>query len=98
MTYKIVFRPEAELELAGAYGWYEERRRGLGEDQLDSVESVVESICEKRESYPVVHLGIRRAFLQRFPYGIFYLVEDEHVVVLAVFHASRDPRHWQIRK
>jgi hypothetical protein len=28
---------------------------------------------------------------RRFPYGIFYLVEEARIVVIAVMHARRDP-------
>lgn len=30
----------------------------------------------------------------RFPYLIFYAVDPDASVVLAVLHASRDPRRW----
>jgi hypothetical protein len=33
----------------------------------------------------------------RFPYGIFFQLEAEHVVVIACFHGHRDPRRWQMR-
>jgi plasmid stabilization system protein ParE len=29
---------------------------------------------------------------RRFPYGLFYVVEAERIVVLAVFHGRRDPK------
>ena len=35
--------------------------------------------------------------LRRFPYGVFYLSENEKIVVIACFHASRDPKQWQDR-
>jgi len=34
---------------------------------------------------------IRRMLIRRFPYGIFYVVKDDAVVVLAVLHGRRDP-------
>jgi plasmid stabilization system protein ParE len=35
--------------------------------------------------------------VRRFPYGILFLEEDKRVIVLAVFHAKRDPRSWHER-
>jgi len=32
-----------------------------------------------------------------FPYGVYYLAEPDRIVVLAVYHSSRDPRGWQRR-
>lgn len=39
----------------------------------------------------------RRRVVRRFPYVVIYLVEPEHIEVLAVFHTSRDPKQWQGR-
>jgi toxin ParE1/3/4 len=46
----------------------------------------------------VLYKDIRRALLRRFPYGIFYLVEPEQIVILACFHARRHPKQWQRRR
>jgi len=35
--------------------------------------------------------------LRRFPYSLFFIVEDETLLVIACFHASRDPLQWQKR-
>jgi hypothetical protein len=32
-----------------------------------------------------------------FPYAVYFAVEAQFVVVLAVLHASRDPAAWQWR-
>jgi hypothetical protein len=38
-----------------------------------------------------------RGRLRRFPYGLFYRILPDALVVLACFHARRDPRRWQER-
>ena len=40
--------------------------------------------------YAVRFANIRRLNLDRFPYGIFYVVKPDELRVLAVLHASRD--------
>jgi plasmid stabilization system protein ParE len=35
--------------------------------------------------------------VRRFPYSIYYLIESGQIVILAVFHARRDPTIWQSR-
>ena len=97
MTPRIILRPEAEADLAEAYEWYDQRRAALGQSLLLSVEAALASIQESPTSFPVVHGEIRRAFIRRFPFGVFYLVDRETIVSLAVFHASRDPKGWQAR-
>ena len=97
MTRRLILRPEAEADLAEAYEWYEQRRAGLGQSLLLSVEAALASIQENPTSFPVVHGEIRRALIRRFPFGVFYLVDRGTIVVLSVFHASRDPKGWQAR-
>jgi hypothetical protein len=40
---------------------------------------------------------LERVVMRRFPYSIFYLVEGDAVIVLAVEHQARDPEHWKQR-
>jgi hypothetical protein len=35
--------------------------------------------------------------LRRFPYSLFFVIEDETLIVIACFHGSRDPAQWQTR-
>jgi len=44
-----------------------------------------------------VHEDIRRVMIRRFPFGIFYMIDGDHAVVIAVMHASRDPARWKER-
>jgi len=97
MKKEILIRPVAELEIAEAYRWYEERRDGLGNDFLLCMEESFEKIDRSPEQYPVVHREVRRALMRRFPYGIFYIHEKERIVVLSVFHGSRNPKDWMKR-
>jgi len=90
-------RPAAAADIEDAYRWYEARRPGLGEEFLQSVGSILEVIARQPKRFPVVHRDLRRALLQRFPYGIFFRIRGDHPMVVACFHASRDPRRWQSR-
>jgi hypothetical protein len=48
--------------------------------------------------FPIVYKTIRRALLRRFPYAAHDFIEaDEKLTVIACFHGSRDPVHWQER-
>jgi toxin ParE1/3/4 len=47
--------------------------------------------------FPRVFQDVRRARLHTFPYGLFYRIEPGALMVIACFHASRDPQRWQRR-
>lgn len=97
MSCELFVRREAERDLASSYAFYQECRHGLGDDFVISVEESFERISKNPFLYPEVHRGIRRALLRRFPYGVFHLVIDGRILVLAVLHAARDPEAWQAR-
>ena len=97
MKLPVRIREEAEVDLSDAAIWYEQQRVGLGQEFLDRVLSIFESLSDHPTQYPVVHGGVRRALLRRFPFGIFYSVEKEFILIYAVMHARRHPRKWQGR-
>lgn len=97
MTLEVRLRPEAERDLMEAASWYEEQQSGLGHRFLDEVLKTFSAIAETPSLYPIAHRDTRRSLIHRFPFGIYYRVEDEVVVVIAIIHASRDPRTWQRR-
>ncbi|MFT5133550.1 MAG: toxin ParE1/3/4 [Gammaproteobacteria bacterium] len=85
---------EAEVDLSEASIWYQQQQRGLGDEFLDEVLAESRSIQNHPFAYPVIHREVRRALTHRFP-RVFYRVEEELIVVLAIMHASRDPNRWK---
>ena len=57
----------------------------------------VEIITGMPEMYGVIGHGIRAAPLQRFPYVIYYRVQGELIVVLAVTHGRQRQQGWEVR-
>jgi plasmid stabilization system protein ParE len=45
----------------------------------------------------VVRGEVRRAVLRRIPYSVIFTVREDEIVVIACFHARRDPKGWQYR-
>jgi len=97
MTYQVIVRPEAAREIQEAFDWYEERSEGLGLEFLRAADVCLSSVRRNPESYPIIHGQVRRALLRRFPYALFYLVQEDAVVVVACFHIKRSPADWQRR-
>jgi plasmid stabilization system protein ParE len=97
VTHVIRVRVEAEDDIYEAAAWYESQRLRLGHDFLDAVESMFARISENPLQFPALYRECRRALLSRFPFGVFFRVEGEVVVVLAVMHASRNPVRWRER-
>jgi len=97
MTRRIVFRPEAETDLAEAVDWYEIRGQGLGAEFLRSLDAVIAHVQRHPTLYPIVFDSARRAVLRRFPYSVIYVVRDDELLIAACIHSKRDPIRWQER-
>ncbi len=97
MTRPVAFTAAAQAELIEGAAWYDAKRPGLGDDFVAQIDHCVRRISEQPTRYPVVHKDIRRILAARFPYSVYFFVEDRRVVVLAVFHGRRDPAILQRR-
>jgi plasmid stabilization system protein ParE len=97
MIEHVVFTPEADDDIAEAYGWYEAREPGLGEDFLRCVEACVLVIQRHPEIFPVAVDEFRRALIRRFPFEIFYEQAGDAIHVYSIFHCSQDPQKWRKR-
>ena len=97
MTLEVVFRTAARAEFDGAALWYEDRQPGLGAQFVSEIDRAVDLASKHPDRYPIKHKEIRCVRARRFPCSIFYIVEAGQIVVLAVFHARRDPAIWKVR-
>jgi plasmid stabilization system protein ParE len=97
MGAELIIAPEAEQDVLEAYSWYEDRRRGLGEEFLDCVDVCIQGICRMPELHAKVYEEYCRALLRRFPYAVFYEYSGGKVTVYCIFHTSRDPKKWRRR-
>ena len=93
----LSLEPEAEADLLEAYEWYEKRREGLGSEFMECVDDALERISRQPELHAPGYRGVRQTLIKRFPYVICFLLEEEVIAVVAVFHGRRDPSEWQAR-
>lgn len=96
--FSLVVSPEAEAETQEAVDYYrQEASRDLALDFLEKVQATLERISESPLQFPVVHRGVRRAIVKRFPYGVFFRLRGDFVKVIAIVHHARHPRVWKRR-
>jgi toxin ParE1/3/4 len=89
---------EALAEMAGTIEYYNEQREGLGAEFREAVEAVLDNIQHRPFSYPVIAASnVRRVLTNRFPFAIIYRVENDMIVIVSVFHTSRNPIIWKGR-
>ena len=72
MTDQVAFRRAALVELLDAAEWYEERRKGLGQEFLFDIEESVARASANPGRYPIVCRDVRNTVARRFPSSVIY--------------------------
>lgn len=80
----------AENDLSDGYWFYERQSIGLGDYFRSCLFSDIDSLTFFGGIHEI-HFGFHRALSKRFPYGIFYAVDGQRAVVVAVLDLRREP-------
>ncbi len=89
-----IIRPVAELDISEALSWYDSVVSGVGAEFIKRLYDAIDYISRNPEIHPIVYKNIRRAFIRRFPYAVYYIYKKPNIIVLAVFHFKRNPKSW----
>ncbi|MBC8066697.1 MAG: type II toxin-antitoxin system RelE/ParE family toxin [Deltaproteobacteria bacterium] len=86
-------------ELRRSALWYDQKRRGLGRELIDAVDTALERVRSQPESAPLWRPDrpYRVIHLRRFPYSIFFRIRERDVEVVAFAHQKRRPGYWTER-
>lgn len=93
----VEFHPEAEAEFVSTARYYEDQAEQLGLEFISSVQGTVRRILEYPESGRPFGRRLRRVLVPKFPFGLLYRVEPQHIVIVAVAHLHRRPGYWRPR-
>mgnify|MGYP001578360136 CR=1 FL=1 len=92
---RVLARPTADRDVEAAFDGYESQTPDLGLQFLAEIRATYDRIAAGPAKYQLVVTQVRRALLRRFPYAVYFAIENDVAVILAVLHAARDPAKWQ---
>ena len=95
--YAIEAERAVEADVEAAFNWYEREEPGLGFEFLEQLRAAYQRILDHPLGYQDLRLGIRRALTRRFPYAVYFSIEENIIVIVAVLRTARDPEEWQRR-
>lgn len=87
---KIQILDLAESDLIEGYHFYEKQSSGLGQYFLDSIYTDIESLYLYHGIHPQ-HFGYHRLLGRRFPFAIYYRIEDKYIRIYAILDCRQDP-------
>jgi plasmid stabilization system protein ParE len=93
----LIYHPEAEAEIIETIEFYRSRSPEVAASFLHSLESAIEMIEGNPLRWAPIQDDLRRVLLHRFPFGIYYRVEDQELRVLIVKHHRRHPDYGMDR-
>lgn len=88
----VIALDEVSIDIKIAELFYEKQNKGLGGYFKDSIISDMESLW----LYGGIHrkyFGLYRLLSKRFPYGIYYEVDKDIVIVVAVLDLRQNPKN-----
>ena len=94
MAYRLKFSTRALRETGKAQEWYELQSPGLGEEFIAAMELQLKRLEQAPLLYAEVIPSVRRAFLPRFPYGLFYVAQSNFVHISTLLHDARNSGCW----
>jgi len=84
----------AVRDISAARRWYDQASTDLGNRFVDEVLLAIRAARERPHSFPIVQSDKRAVRCRKFPYRVYFEEFRGHIVVLAVYHTSRNPSLW----
>lgn len=99
MSFSIILRREAAIDLDEIFVWYEMQKQGLGFEFINQFERILDKIIHNPTYASIIIEDGRSATLKRFPYEIIYLVDEpnQQVRIIAIIHQRRNPEWFRQR-
>ena len=91
------FLEPAQIELEEEVKYYNEQQAGLGYDFAKEVADTIARILRYPEAWTKLSKRTRRCRTKRFPYGVFYQITGDKILIVAVGHLRREPSYWRNR-
>ena len=88
---KIRILASARQDLIDGFTFYERQAEGIGSYFLDSLYSDIESLLVSAGIHPLYFGSYHRLLSKRFPFAVYYRVEDEVILIYAVLDCRRNP-------
>jgi len=88
---ELVFLLSADIDIQEAYEYYEDYQEGRGTLFMSHLDAAFTYLRNFPEIAPLFHGRYRRLLIPRFPYGIFYTLESNRVIIAAVMNLQQNP-------
>lgn len=92
---KVIYSEQFQSELCCITGRYSTDDKAIARRFVQMVEKTALEIQEDPLRWRVFEGRVRRCLVPRFPYIIYYLVEDDLLFIGALLHSARHPETYR---
>lgn len=98
MSFVVEYAKPVESEVQEIIDWYKEKSLLAAINFLTQLNHAEKSIQKNPFAYRTVSdYGIRRIVLKKFPYKVYFNIDNSIIYILAVIHFARSNRYIQNR-
>jgi hypothetical protein len=94
MAYKVIASSKSELDTAKAIEYYKEIRIELAREFLKDLRATKNYLVKHPKKIQVRYANIRVAFLETFPYGIHFRLQDKTITIISILGTAENPKKW----
>lgn len=94
MKYTVYITSSALTDIRTAVSWYVSKSTSVARQFEQEVKVALDAIHLNPYVFQERYSEVRVTFLARFPYGVFYTIVHERIVIMAVIHSSQSPERW----
>lgn len=87
---KLILKTNAAVEIEEVISFYASKNIILAKRIEKEIRLAFKTIVKNPESFQCRYSEIRIFWLNKFPYGLYYICENEEVFVLAFWHTKED--------
>ncbi len=88
---RVLIARSAETDLLEGYAFYERQQAGVGDYFLDSLFADIDGLTLFAGIHPKPDGRLHRTLAKRFPFAIYYDVQEDIATVVAVLDCRQNP-------
>lgn len=92
MVFKLIIKSKANTDLKIALDWYKLQNDELPKKLFIRMNETLNKIQENPFHFQKKYKEVRIAFTVKFPYGVYFSVENQTIIIHAILHNKQNPK------
>lgn len=92
MRHKIIVEPRAKTDIVEIKKWYRSQKPGLENEFVSELDKNLSLLKQNPLLFEIKHKNFRVVILKKFPYLVYYFIDQNNVRILAVIGAKQNQK------